>query len=119
MSETLIYSLIMLGSVLIASISQIGLKISSNKKYDHVLKEYLNPWVIGSYILFFVSTLLTVLAMRVLTVSHAMILESAGYIFVAIFSFTLLKERISLKKFVGIFFILLGILVYSMDYILV
>ena len=115
MSEELKYSLIMLGSVLIASISQIGLKISSDKKHDSILREYLNPWVIGSYALFFASTLLTVFAMQVLSVSYTMILESAGYIFVALFSFFFLKERCSVKKTIGIVLILLGIVVYCID----
>ena len=114
MSNELKYSLIMLGSVFIASLSQIGLKIASEKKHSSLIKEYLNPWVIGSYGLFFTSTLLTVFAMRVISVSRAMILESAGYLFVTFFSLVFLKERCSLKKLAGIALILLGIAVYSL-----
>lgn len=108
------HSLIMLTSVLIASLSQIGLKIASNKKHDSLIKEYLNPWVIGSYGLFLLSTLLTVVAMRVISVSRAMVLESAGYLFVTFFSFVFLREKCSLKKLLGIALILLGIAVYSL-----
>ena len=114
MNNDLKFSLIMLGSVLIASLSQIGLKISSGKKHESLIKEYLNPWVIGSYCLFFGSTLLTVIAMKVISVSHATILESAGYLFVTVFSFIFLRERCSLRKLLGIVLILVGIAVYSL-----
>ena len=113
MNEEVLYSLIMLSSVLISSISQIGLKFSSNQKHDNFLSEYINPWVIVSYVLFFSATLITIYAMRVISVSRAMILESAGYIFVSVFGYFFLKEKFSIKKIVGIIMILSGVLVYS------
>ena len=113
MSETLKYTLIMLGSVLISSVSQIGLKISSNKKHENLLKEYINPWVIISYMLFFSATLITIFAMRVISISRAMILESAGYIFVTVLSYLFLKEKLSAKKTTGLVLILVGVFVYS------
>lgn len=116
MNEEIKYSLIMLCAVLVSSVSQIGLKISSNKNYESRLKEYLNPWVITSYALFFSATLITIFAMRIISVSRAMILESAGYIFVTVLSCAFLKERCSIKKTAGIFLILLGVIVYSISF---
>ena len=116
MNKMITYSLIMLISVLISSVSQIGLKISSNKKYNSFFKEYLNPWVIISYVLFFATTLTTIFAMRVIPISRAMILESAGYVFVTILSYFILKERCSTKKIFGILLILLGVIIYSLDF---
>jgi len=116
MNKETVYSLIMLGSVLISSVSQIGLKIASNKKYDSVLREYLNSWVIVSYLLFFSATLITIVAMRVISVSRALILESAGYVFVSFFSYVFLKERFSAKKIIGIIVIILGVIVYSLNF---
>lgn len=113
MNKETVYSLIMLGSVLISSVSQIGLKIATNKKYDNALKEYLNPWVLVSYVLFFSATLITIVAMRVISVSRALILESAGYVFVSFFSYVFLKERFSAKKIIGISIIMLGVFVYN------
>lgn len=114
MNNELICSVIMIVSVLISSISQIGLKIAAEKKYNNRIQEYMNPWVIGSYILFFGSTLLTVFALRGISVSRSMILESAGYIFVSFFSFIFLKEKFPIKKLLGIALILIGIVIYTL-----
>ena len=56
------FVLAMLLSVTVASISQVLLKKSALKKYDRVVKEYLNFYVIGGYMLLFASMLLTVYA---------------------------------------------------------
>ncbi|MDE6918589.1 MAG: multidrug ABC transporter, partial [Lachnospiraceae bacterium] len=49
-------------SVAIASVSQVLLKKSALNKYDTVVREYLNPYVVGGYGLLFLSMLLTVYA---------------------------------------------------------
>ena len=112
MSELLIYCIIFVVSVLIASISQVMLKTSANKKYSSRIKEYLNPIVVPAYILFFVCTFITMYALRVVPLTYAPILESTGYIFVAVMSFFFLKERLSPRKLAGFVFIIAGILVY-------
>lgn len=56
------FILVFLVSVLISSISQIILKKSAARKYDSLIKEYLNVRVIGAYAMFFLSTLLTMYA---------------------------------------------------------
>jgi len=45
----MIYWLFLVASVVVASFSQILLKKSAAKKYDNVIKEYLNPYVIIGY----------------------------------------------------------------------
>ena len=116
MNDKLLCSLIMLLSVFVASISQIGLKKSALKKYPSTFKEYLNGWVVGSYCLFFASTLLTVLALKGISISFSNTIESSGYIFVSIFSFLFLKEKMSTKKIIGMIFIVVGILVYTIEF---
>lgn len=113
MSKLAIYSLIMLLSVFVSSVSQIGLKIAAKKEYKSVAKEYLNWRVILSYGLFFLSTLLTVFALKVVPISLAPIIESAGYIFVTVMSYLFLKESITKKKILGMVLILIGIFVYA------
>ena len=54
------YMLLLVLSVVVASLSQILLKKSAEKSYQSLLREYLNPWVISGYGLMVVSTLLTV-----------------------------------------------------------
>ena len=76
------YVVIFLFSVFISSISQIFLKKSAEKKYESILLEYLNPRVIVSYGLFFLSTLLTMYAYREVPLSFGALLEASGYIYV-------------------------------------
>lgn len=115
MSELVIYSGIMLASVLVSSVSQILLKKSAQKEYPSKLREYLNPMVIIAYGMFFGSTLITMYALKVVPLSMSPILESAGYIFVAILSFLFLKEKMSKKQLIGMTLIIIGIVIYSIQ----
>ena len=110
--ELIIYCCIYVFSVLIASVSQIMLKISANKKYPSRIKEYLNPIVIIAYGLFFGCTFITMYALKVIPLTFAPILEASGYIFVAVLSYVILKEKISKRKLIGFILIVLGIAVY-------
>lgn len=112
-NEKLLYAGIYIISVLISSISQVMLKIAAKKEYETKLQEYINPFVISAYFLFFGTTLLTMLALRVLTLSTGVVLESTGYIFVTALSFLVLREKLSRQKLMGIILILTGILVYA------
>lgn len=105
---------IFLVGVLISSFSQILLKQSANKKYNNKIKEYLNFKVIIAYMMFFSATLFSTIAFRVIPLSYGPVLESAGYIFVLILSYLILKERISKKKIQGIIVILIGILIFTL-----
>lgn len=110
----LIFSLIFIVSVLISSISQIMLKTSANKVYESKIKEYLNPTVIIAYGLFFLSTVITVFAYKYVPLSSGPILESFGYIFVAVLGYIFLKEKFSKKKIIGMGLILSGIFIFSL-----
>ena len=114
MSKLAFSVLLMLFSVLVASVSQILLKISANREHGSRLKEYLNPLVITAYGLLFGSTLLTMTALRHLPLSWSPVLESAGYIFVAVFGYFFLKEKFNRRKLAGLALILVGILVFAL-----
>lgn len=114
MSEYSISVIILLASVLVASVSQIILKISANREHETRLKEYLNPLVITAYIMLLGSTVLTMLALRHLPLSHQPLYESASYIFVSVMGFFLLKERFTKKKLLGLALILAGIFIFSL-----
>ncbi len=103
----------LLCSVLISSVSQIMLKVSANKTWPNRLAEYFNPMVILSYGMFFLSTILTMLALRYVPLSMSPILESTSYIFVSIMGYFLLKEKFSKRKLTGLGLILVGIFVFS------
>lgn len=114
MNRMVIFSGIFLLSVLISSVSQVMLKKSANKTYDSKIKEYLNPRVILAYGMFFAATLITMFAYKVVPLSFGPILESAGYIFVAVLSFVTLKERLTLRQMLGMVLILAGIALFSL-----
>ena len=116
MSELAIYSLIMVSGSLIASVSQIMLKKSAQKQYPSKLKEYLNPLVIIAYILFFGTTFISMYALKVVPLSMGPILEASGYIFVAVFSYIFLKERMTKKQLFGMALIIIGIVFYSLKF---
>lgn len=113
MSELAIYSCIMILSALVSSVSQIMLKKSAQKSYETKLKEYLNPFVIVAYMLFFGCTLISMLALKVVPLSMAPILEATGYIFVAILGYIFLKEKLTKKQLIGMILIIIGIVIYS------
>ena len=114
--ELILYSLILIGSVFISSISQILLKKSAEKTYPSKIREYLNPYVIIGYMLFFGCTIISMYALKVVPLSMAPVLESFGYIFVAGLSFLFLKEKFTRRQLIGSVLIILGIVVYSIQF---
>lgn len=107
------YSGLLLTGVLIASGSQVMLKKASMRTYESLVREYLNPLVLLAYALFIGTTLLSVLAYRVIPLSLGLVLESTSYIYVTIFGVFIFKERLNRQKLMALFLILGGILVYS------
>lgn len=80
---------------------------------DYDQKEYLNAPVIIAYGLFFLSSLITVLAYKGVQLSTGAILEATGYIWVSILGFFILKEKISKKKVMGLIVIIVGIIIFN------
>ena len=113
MNNILFGSLIFVLGVFVSSISQILLKKSAEKQYESPLKEYLNVRVITAYVIFFSATLCSVFAYRYIPLSMGPILEASGYIFVFILGYIFLKEKVTVKKLMGLITILIGIIVFS------
>lgn len=107
------YYCLFLFSVLLSSLSQVVLKKSANKKYKSTVAEYLNPYVIGAYSVFVAATVLTALAYRGVPLSMGPVLEATGYIYIAILSVLVLKEKLSPRKILGNVFIIVGVLIYA------
>lgn len=106
-----IFILVMFVSVFIATISQVLLKLSARRKYSSIIKEYLNAWVILAYTLFFISSLISVFALKYVPLSIAPIIESCGYIMVAVLGYYVLGERLNKKQIMGMCIIFLGIFI--------
>lgn len=108
------YVIVFLVSVLISSVSQVILKSSTKKKHDNKLKEYLNPMVMGAYLMFFLATLMTTMAYRGVPLSFGPVLEATGYIYVAVLGRIILKEKVTKKKVAGNLLIIAGIVICSL-----
>ncbi len=108
------YACILLLGVLISSISQVMLKKSALKKYDSVIKEYLNPFVILAYSMFLESTFLSILAYKEIPLSMGPILEATSYLYVTFLGVKIFGEKMSKKKWIALGYILVGIAIYSL-----
>ena len=113
MNEKILFAMIFVAGVFISSVSQIILKKSAEREYPNKIREYLNVRVFFSYIIFFGATLCSILAYTKIQLSLGPILESSGYIFVAVMSRLFLKEKITKQKMLGLSIIIIGIIIYA------
>jgi multidrug transporter EmrE-like cation transporter len=109
-----LYSLILLASVLVSAVSQVMLKLSANRTYESAVREYANPLVVGAYALFVVSTLLTVYAYKEVPLSLGPVLEATSYVYVTAFGVLIFHERVGAKKLLALGLIVGGICVFAL-----
>ena len=107
------YAAIMVLGVFIASVAQVLLKKSSQHEYASRIHEYINWCVIVGYGMMVVSTMCTVFAYRVIPISFGMVLDSTGYVFVAIFGFVFFHEYINKRRLFALSLIISGIVIYA------
>ena len=84
-------------SVLIASISQVLLKMSTTKTHRSVLGEYLNKYVLCGYGLLVLSMFLTIYAYSGMPYKNGPVIESLGNVLVLLFGYIVFGERISIR----------------------
>lgn len=114
MNESIVtHSGLLLASVFVASVSQVMLKKASMRRYKSLVREYLNPLVLLAYALLIGTTLLSIFAYRVIPLSMGPVLESTSYVYITVFGVVIFKEKLNRQKLMALFFILGGILVYS------
>lgn len=99
-------------AVTVSSVSQILLKCGAKREHGSVIKEYLNPWVIGGYGLFVLTTVLTLLAYTGLDYKNGPVIESLGYVFIMLLSAVIFHEKITPRKLIGNLLIITGIIVF-------
>ena len=87
--EMLLYSGVYLLGVFISAISQVMLKKAAQREYGSTVREYLNPLVIFAYVLFFLTTLMTIYAYKVIPISLGPVLEATSYLYVTFFGVTM------------------------------
>ncbi len=108
------YILLFLFSVFISAVSQILLKQSAGTVYENRWEEYLNPRVMIAYGIFFLSTLATMWAYKAVPLSLGAVLEATGYLWVTLLGVLFLKERVSVKKGLGLVLIVAGIIIFNL-----
>jgi drug/metabolite transporter (DMT)-like permease len=108
------YIIVWIISVLISSIAQVMLKAEANKEHESRLKEYLNPMVVTAYAIFFLSTFLTMYALKYVPLTYSPIIEPLSYIFVPVIGVLVLKEKLSARRVLGIVIMLAGIVIFSL-----
>ncbi len=108
------YIIVWVISVLISSIAQVMLKAEANKEHESRIKEYLNPMVVTAYAIFFLSTFLTMYALKYVPLTYSPIIEPLSYIFVPVIGVLVLKEKLSARRVLGIVIMLAGIVIFSL-----
>lgn len=108
------YFFIFISGVIIASFSQVLLKISSGKQHRSKIREFINVYVISAYFLLFCSMIIAIIAYRSVHLKTGAVIESTGYVFVALFSRFMLHEKINRTKAAGIFLIVAGFIIFNL-----
>ena len=114
MSDSLFFSLLFLLGILISSFAQILLKSSAQMTHKNHLREYLNFRVIVSYAILFSVVVLSVYCYKVISLTTGVALSCVEYVFVAVLSYLVFKERFPLRKVFGLVLIVCGVLLYSL-----
>ena len=106
--------LIMVGCTLLTATSQTMLTKSANEKHKNIIFEYLNWRVITAYIIFVLVLLLNTYAYTMVPLKYGAVIDTLSYVFVLLFSVALLKEKVTVGKFIGNLLIITGILIYTL-----
>lgn len=109
-AESIPYVLLLLGSVLVASFAQVMLKMESQKKHKGFLSQYLNPMVIGAYVLMVSTTIMCVFGYKMVPLSLGVAMDALSYIFATVWGKVFFKEKATKRKILGLALIVIGVL---------
>jgi len=107
-----IYYLIAACGVIVASFSQVLLKVGANRPHISFIRDYLNVPVIVGYVMMALSVVCSMIAYRGVNYMSVPVIESIGFILVPVLGYFFFKEKFTKNKVVGIIFIMAGIAVY-------
>lgn len=108
------YMLLMFSCTILTAVSQLLLKQSANCEHKSVIFEYLNWRVIVAYGIFVLVLLLNTYAFTHVPMKYGSVVDTFTYIFVQIFSVTLLKEKVTKMRLLGNVIIVIGFIVYTL-----
>lgn len=103
-------------AAIITGISQVLLKIGSahkGKQKDSVLAVYLNLPTIAAYGLFLFVTVIIVIALKEIPLKMAYAIASLSFVAAVVFSWGILKEKITKNIVIAIVLIVLGIAIFN------
>ena len=113
MSNPLFYVL-MLSSATITAFSQIILKKSADKNHKGIIFEYINPYVLFSYVCYFGVLVLNIFIYTKIDYRFGVVINSMASVLVMVFSKLMLKETITRRRIWGNVLIILGIVIFSL-----
>lgn len=108
------FYILMIISVLITAFSQVILKKSANRKYKSVIFEYLNPYVLFSYVCYIGVLVLNVFIYTKVDYRFGIVINSMSTVLVMILSHIILKECVTKKRMIGNVLIVCGILIFML-----
>jgi len=109
----MIYYLLVILSVFSAAGAQMLLKKGASISYPTLIRQYLNPWVIGGYAIMGSSLLLNIFCLgHGILIKEIGGIESLSYLFVPCLSWLFFKEKITWKKAGAIAIIMIGVIVF-------
>ena len=99
-------------AVILSAFSQMLLKRGAKNKHTGFLRQYLDPWVIGGYILLALSAVLVIFAHRGVEYKNVPVIESLGFPLVMLLGKFFFGEKLNKSKILGVGLILAGVIVY-------
>ena len=106
------YWIALFAAVVLSSFSQMLLKKAAQIKYENVIKEYLNPWVISGYFLLAASTICVIFAFKGVDFKNGPVIESLGFPLVMLLGRLFYGEKLTKNKLIGMGLIMLGVVIY-------
>ena len=104
--------LALFAAVALSSVSQMLLKKAAGIKYENVIREYLNPWVISGYFLLALSTICVIFAFKGVDFKNGPVIESLGFPLVMLLGRIFYGEKLTKNKLIGMGLIMLGVVIY-------
>ena len=109
-----VYLLVLFVATIFSAGSQVLLKQSARIKHKDLLHEYLNWRVITAYAISFGVLFSTTFAYTKVDMRYGPVIDTFTYVFVMIFSYFLLKEKLTRGQLIGNLIIIAGVLIYTL-----